>query len=163
MGIIINNKILIQARILIFNPQQSYSDRMESAHGRKMLNIFSQKFSDSFLHLPCCLVCKSHSEYVSGVNIHHRNILAVTFTNKAAGEMKERITKLLGKDIEHLPTMGTFHSIGVRLLRIEYKYTGLDQNFVIYDNSDQESLLKDILLRLTINPTKYKPSLFSHI
>ncbi|HEX9502792.1 MAG TPA: UvrD-helicase domain-containing protein [Patescibacteria group bacterium] len=100
---------------------------------------------------------------IKKMNIHPRNILAVTFTNKAAGEMKERITKLLGKDIEHLPTMGTFHSIGVRLLRIEYKYTGLDQNFVIYDNSDQESLLKDILLRLRIDPTKYKPSLFAHI
>src|SRR5258708_32787920 len=100
---------------------------------------------------------------IKKMNIHPRNILAVTVTNKAAGEMKERITKLLGKDIEHLPTMGTFHSIGVRLLRIEYKYTGLDQNFVIYDNSDQESLLKDILLRLRIDPTKYKPSLFAHI
>src|SRR5258708_4998208 len=100
---------------------------------------------------------------IKKMNIHPRNILAVTFTNKAAGEMKERITKLLGKDIEHLPTMGTFHSIGVRLLRIEYKYTGLDQNFVIYDNSDQESLLKDILLRLRIDPTKYKPSLFANI
>ena len=104
---------------------------------------------------------------IKKMNIHPRNILAVTFTNKAAGEMKERIVKLLGKgergEKGEMPTMGTFHSIGVRLLRIEYKYTGLDQNFVIYDTSDQESLLKDILLRLRIDPTKFKPSLFAHI
>lgn len=89
------------------------------------------------------------------------NILAVTFTNKAAGEMKERIMKMLGKDTRGLPTMGTFHSIGVRLIRAEHKYLSLSPNFVIYDDNDQEALLKDILLRLKIDPIKYKPSLFS--
>src|SRR3989344_3588147 len=54
-----------------------------------------------------------------------RNILAVTFTNKAAGEMKERITKMLGKNLEGLPTTGTFHSIGVKILRIDGKLVGL--------------------------------------
>jgi DNA helicase-2/ATP-dependent DNA helicase PcrA len=100
---------------------------------------------------------------IKKLKLNPHNILAVTFTNKAAGEMKERIVKLLGKDAHGLPTMGTFHSIGVRLLRVEHKYAGLDTNFVIYDNSDQESLLKDILLRLKVDPTKYKPSLFAHI
>lgn len=88
------------------------------------------------------------------------NILAVTFTNKAAGEMKARITKLLGKDLTGLPTMGTFHSIGVRILRMQGRLVGLDSNFLIYDTQDQESLLKDILLRLRIDPTKFKPSMF---
>ncbi len=87
-----------------------------------------------------------------------QNILAVTFTNKAATEMKNRIIKLIGKS--DIPTMGTFHSIGVRILRREYKYASLDSNFLIYDSSDQESLLKEILIRLRIDPTKYKPSLF---
>jgi DNA helicase-2/ATP-dependent DNA helicase PcrA len=100
---------------------------------------------------------------IKKIGLNPRNILAVTFTNKAAGEMKERITKLLGKDTKDLPTMGTFHSIGVRLLRIEYKLAGLDTNFLIYDSDDCESLLKDILLRLRIDPTKFKPSLFAHI
>jgi DNA helicase II / ATP-dependent DNA helicase PcrA len=98
---------------------------------------------------------------IKKIGLHPRNILAVTFTNKAAGEMKERITKLLGK--ADLPTMGTFHSIGVRILRAEYKLVGLSSNFLIYDDSDQESLLKDILLRLRIDPIKYKPSLFGAI
>ncbi len=100
---------------------------------------------------------------IKKIGLSPKNILAVTFTNKAAGEMKERIVKLLGKEVRDLPTMGTFHSIGVRLLRVECKFVGLDNNFVIYDSADQESLLKDILLRLRVDPTKFKPSLFSHI
>jgi DNA helicase-2/ATP-dependent DNA helicase PcrA len=100
---------------------------------------------------------------IKKMGLSPHNILAVTFTNKAAGEMKQRITKLLGKEHSDLPATGTFHSIGVRLLRVEYRLAGLGQNFLIYDDSDQESLLKDILLRLKIDPTKYKPSLFSHI
>lgn len=89
------------------------------------------------------------------------HILAVTFTNKAAGEMKNRIIGLIGKS--ETPTMGTFHSIGVRILRREAKLVGLDSNFVIYDDSDQESLLKDILLKMKVDPTKYKPSLFASL
>src|SRR3954469_18098084 len=74
------------------------------------------------------------------------NILAVTFTNKAAGEMKERIVKMLGKEVTGLPTMGTFHSIGVKILRAEFRLVGLDPNWVIYDNNDQETILKEILM-----------------
>lgn len=95
---------------------------------------------------------------IKKLRLNPRNILAVTFTNKAAGEMKQRIIKLIGK--AEAPTMGTFHSIGVRILRAEHKLVGLDSNFLIYDDNDQESLLKDILIREKIDPTKYKPSLF---
>ena len=91
------------------------------------------------------------------------NILAVTFTNKAAGEMKERISKMLGKKAEGLPVMGTFHSIGARMLRVEAPLVGLDRNFVIYDDNDQESLLKEILIQQRIDPIKFKPSMFGHI
>ncbi|OGE80593.1 MAG: hypothetical protein A2660_02125 [Candidatus Doudnabacteria bacterium RIFCSPHIGHO2_01_FULL_45_18] len=100
---------------------------------------------------------------IKKLRLHPRNILAVTFTNKAAGEMKQRVTKLLGKSLEGLPNMGTFHSIGVKILRVYGGLVGLDSNFVIFDSSDQESLLKDILLKLRIDPTKYKPSLFASI
>jgi DNA helicase-2/ATP-dependent DNA helicase PcrA len=99
---------------------------------------------------------------IKKLNFQPGNILAVTFTNKAAGEMKERVGKLLGKS-ENLPAMGTFHSIGARILRIEGSAFGLDRNFVIYDGDDQESLIKEILLQMRIDPTKFKPSMFAHI
>jgi len=101
--------------------------------------------------------------------ISPHNILAVTFTNKAAGEMKERLMKIIAPRSERrgtsldVPTMGTFHSIGVRILRADGPHVGLGKDFVIYDGDDQESLLKDILISQKIDPTKFKPSLFAHI
>ncbi|OGE87990.1 MAG: hypothetical protein A3J07_02115 [Candidatus Doudnabacteria bacterium RIFCSPLOWO2_02_FULL_49_13] len=102
---------------------------------------------------------------IKKLGIKPHNILAVTFTNKAAGEMKERIVKLLQAPdkISNSPTMGTFHSIGVRILRAESRLVGLTPNFVIYDNDDQESLLKDILIALKLDPTKFKPALFAAV
>jgi len=95
------------------------------------------------------------------MNMHPGSILAVTFTNKAAGEMKERIGKLLEKD--EIPLMATFHSLGVRIIREQAHLLGLDKNFVIYDDDDQEMLLKDILMEFKIDPTKLKPSMFARI
>src|SRR5262245_33811382 len=86
------------------------------------------------------------------LKVKPENILAVTFTNKAAGEMKERILKLISKRNLALPTMGTFHSIGVKIIRIEGKHLGLTQNFVIYDSDDQENLLKEVLAKLKVDP-----------
>lgn len=73
------------------------------------------------------------------------NILAVTFTNKAAKEMRERVAKLLGQDHENrsfMPYMGTFHSICVRLLRQDGEYIGLPRSFVIFDESDRQTAIK---------------------
>ncbi|HYE22550.1 MAG TPA: UvrD-helicase domain-containing protein [Verrucomicrobiae bacterium] len=97
------------------------------------------------------------------LNFRPENILAVTFTNKAAGEMKERLGKLMDKKKMALPTMGTFHSIGVKILRMDGSHLGITPNFVIYDDDDQENLLKEVLAKLKIDPTKFKPSLFAHI
>lgn len=98
---------------------------------------------------------------IKKLNLKPENILAVTFTNKAAGEMKERIGKLLAKT--EIPIMSTFHSLGVRIIREQSFHFGLDKNFVIYDGDDQESLIKDILMEMKIDPTKFKPSMFAHI
>lgn len=73
------------------------------------------------------------------------NILAVTFTNKAAQNMLERMKQLLPKNTEHLPVMGTFHSLCSRLLRREIEAIGYKSNFVIYDSADQETVVKKIM------------------
>jgi len=89
-----------------------------------------------------------------GVSPH--NIMAVTFTNKAAREMRERLEQLLGQAAEAL-TLGTFHAICVRILRREGKAIGLDSSFVIYDEEDQLSLTKQALEELNLDPKQYAP------
>ncbi len=117
-------------------------------------------------------------------NIKPWNILAVTFTNKAAGEMKKRITKLLSKSDEmavaegfgdlisagelisesSLPTIGTFHSICVRILRKNIHLLDFENSFVIYDTADQLILMKRIMESLQMDPKKIIPkAILSHI
>lgn len=91
---------------------------------------------------------------VCGVSPRH--IMAVTFTNKAAREMSERLEKLLGQTAEAL-TLGTFHAICARILRQEGKAIGLDSRFVIYDEEDQLSLMKQSLQDLDLDPRQYTP------
>jgi len=89
-----------------------------------------------------------------GVSPH--NIMAVTFTNKAAREMRERLEQLLGQAVEAL-TLGTFHAFCARILRREGKAIGLDSSFVIYDEEDQLSLTKQALEELNLDPKQYAP------
>ncbi|AZR72061.1 ATP-dependent DNA helicase PcrA [Anoxybacter fermentans] len=84
------------------------------------------------------------------------NILAVTFTNKAANEMKERVKRLLGYEGEGL-WIGTFHSICVRILRKEIEKLGYKGNFVIYDTSDQLTVIKEVMKELNIDTKKFNP------
>jgi DNA helicase-2/ATP-dependent DNA helicase PcrA len=91
---------------------------------------------------------------VCGISPHR--IMAVTFTNKAAREMAERLEKLLGQTAEAL-TLGTFHAICARILRKEGKAIGLDSRFVIYDEEDQLSLIKQSLQELELDPKQYTP------
>lgn len=86
-----------------------------------------------------------------------RNILAVTFTNKAAQEMKERVRELLAGGVDNLPVMGTFHSICVRILRREIEQVGYKKSFNIFDAQDQLSLMKKVMKELEIDPTQFKP------
>ena len=89
------------------------------------------------------------------------SILLLTFTNKAAGEMKDRLRKLIPNyelRISNLPYAGTFHSFCARVLRFEGKNLGYSANFVIYDNKDQEDTLDDIIKKMALSPKEFKSS-----
>lgn len=86
------------------------------------------------------------------------NILALTFTNKAAREMKERIGRLVGQDRAFYLQMGTFHSVFARILRAEAEHLGFASNFTIYDQADSRSLVKSIINRMQLDDKVYKPA-----
>ena len=86
------------------------------------------------------------------------NILALTFTNKAAREMKERIGRLVGQDRAIRLQMGTFHSVFARILRVEAERIGFNANFTIYDQADARSLVKSIIREMQLDDKVYKPN-----
>lgn len=86
------------------------------------------------------------------------NILALTFTNKAAREMKNRIGRLAGEERARYLQMGTFHSVFSHILRVEAQMLGFTSNFTIYDEQDSRSLLKNILKQMLLDDKTYKPS-----
>ncbi len=91
---------------------------------------------------------------VCGINPHR--IMAVTFTNKAAREMEERLKSLISSSVSDL-TLGTFHAICARILRREGKTIGIDPGFIIYDEEDQLNLIKRALQELNLDPKKFVP------
>ncbi|HME82292.1 MAG TPA: UvrD-helicase domain-containing protein [Candidatus Eremiobacteraceae bacterium] len=93
---------------------------------------------------------------LAGGKVPAHRILAVTFTNKAAGELRTRLQQLVG-EAAHGLWVGTFHSIGVRMLRRSGDIVGVAPNFVIYDEADQRTLLKEILRDLNIDERNYHP------
>ena len=86
------------------------------------------------------------------------NILALTFTNKAAREMKERIGRLVGQERASRLYMGTFHSIFSHILRVEAEHLGYNGNFTIYDETDSRSLLKAVIKEMGLDEKAYKPA-----
>ncbi|MBK7133258.1 MAG: UvrD-helicase domain-containing protein [Bacteroidales bacterium] len=88
-------------------------------------------------------------------------ILALTFTNKAAKEMKERITRIVSPEVSRYLWMGTFHSIFAKILRMEGDKLGYKSNFTIYDSSDSKSLIRSIIKELNLDDNIYKPGAIS--
>lgn len=96
--------------------------------------------------------------YLINEDIDPVNILSITFTNKAASEMKERIYKALSSLKIHVtPTVATFHSLCAKILRIDGKYIGISNKFVIYDTQDQLDVIKDVFKKLGISTKDFKP------
>lgn len=92
---------------------------------------------------------------VSNCHIPTKNILAVSFTNKAAQEMKERVSSLLGKSKSRGLTLCTFHSLGLRILKEQIKKLGYNENFSIYDSSDQVSIIREAMKNYSADKKKY--------
>lgn len=94
------------------------------------------------------------------INSHHVdpfNIMALTFTNKASKEMRERVEKIVGPDARNL-WMGTFHSVFARILRAEAHHLGYPNSFTIYDTDDSKSLIKQVIREMNLDEAQYKPS-----
>jgi DNA helicase-2/ATP-dependent DNA helicase PcrA len=94
------------------------------------------------------------------------NILAVTFTNKAAGEMRSRVAKLMAQDAGNrsfMPYLGTFHSICVRILRQDGESLGIPRNFVIWDEGDRLAAIKQVSKQLGIDERSYPPRLLASL
>src|SRR5580698_3786326 len=87
------------------------------------------------------------------------NILALTFTNKAAAEMKERIEKIMGNKEARNLYIGTFHSVFARILRAEAERLGYPRSFTIYDTDDAKSVVKTVIQELNLDDKHYKPNL----
>lgn len=97
---------------------------------------------------------------ISEKNILPENILAITFTNKAAGEMKERVERLIRNsklEIRSMPTMGTFHSVCARILRADGHHLGLSPSFIIYDEDDAKKVIKECFKKLHLADQKTSP------
>lgn len=105
--------------------------------------------------------------YLIEQGVDPMNILMVTFTNKAANEMKERMIKFFSENNQtliDLPTISTFHSLCAKILRIEGEYIGIPKNFLIYDDQDQKDAIKESFNLLNISTKEYKPnSILSNI
>ncbi|KKU47215.1 MAG: ATP-dependent DNA helicase PcrA [Candidatus Woesebacteria bacterium GW2011_GWF2_46_8] len=97
--------------------------------------------------------------FIAEKKLRAENALLLTFTNKAAGEMKERVTKLTGFAP---PFSGTFHSFCAKLLRIDGRAIGIPPGFLIYDEADQKDLVKQILAELNLPPDSYSPGAILH-
>lgn len=105
--------------------------------------------------------------YLIGQNLAQpHNILAVTFTNKAANEMRERVAKLLGQNAQYrsfMPYMGTFHGICVRILRQDADFIEIPKNFVIFDDNDSQTLIKNLLKQIHIDDKQFPPRLIASL
>ena len=132
----------------------------------EMLEKLNEQQKNAVMHVdgPCLVMAGAGSgktkvlttriAYLIDNGVKDYNILAITFTNKAAKEMRDRVNNLIG---EVKSFIGTFHSFGLRIIRENYMYLGLDRNFIIIDSDDVLSIIKKILKDKNLDPKHYSP------
>ena len=132
----------------------------------EMLEKLNEQQKNAVMHVdgPCLVMAGAGSgktkvlttriAYLIDNGVKDYNILAITFTNKAAKEMRDRVNNLIG---EVKSFIGTFHSFGLRIIRENYMYLGLDRNFTIIDSDDVLSIIKKILKDKNLDPKHYSP------
>lgn len=143
---------------LIFAGMSAYLDELNESQRLAVINYEGPSMVIAGAGSGKTRVLTYRIAYMIDQGIDPFNILALTFTNKAASEMKERITKIVGDSDARSVVMGTFHSVFSRILRINSERLGFPQNFTIYDTQDSKSLIKDIVKELNLDDKLYKPS-----
>jgi DNA helicase-2/ATP-dependent DNA helicase PcrA len=139
----------------------NYLDDLNEAQKEAVINIDGASLVIAGAGAGKTRVLTYRIAYLLQKGVRANKILALTFTNKAAKEMKNRIINIAGPDIARFLWMGTFHSIFAKILRIEGDLLGYKSSFTIYDSSDSKSLIRYIIRDLNLDDTIYKPGVIS--
>ena len=137
-------------------PMKNYLDELNDVQREAVVNIEGPMMIVAGAGSGKTRVLTFRVAHLIQLGIDSFNILSLTFTNKAAKEMRHRIEKMVGSEAKNL-WMGTFHSVFAKILRIEAQKLGFPQNFTIYDTDDSKSLIKTIVKEEELNPDIYKP------